>query len=88
MDQEPQLAEKGRMAWQNASGYNMRAKVEAAIGRWKQVIGDGLRSRMDERRVTERRHDRLPITKTIRSRPSSHVNGIPLKDADFLSSGA
>lgn len=26
---------------------------EAAIERWKQVIGDGLRSRMDERRVTE-----------------------------------
>jgi hypothetical protein len=25
----------------------------AAIGRWKQVIGDGLRSRTDERRVTE-----------------------------------
>src|SRR5271165_2245303 len=47
------IAEKGRMAWQKASGYNMRAKVEAAIGRWKQVIGDGLRLRMDERRVTE-----------------------------------
>jgi hypothetical protein len=31
----------------------MRAKIEATIGRWKQVIGDGLRSRMDERRVTE-----------------------------------
>jgi hypothetical protein len=29
------------------------AKVEAAIGRWKQVIGDRLRSRVDERRVTE-----------------------------------
>jgi hypothetical protein len=40
-------------AWQKASGYSRRAKVEAAIGRWKQVIGDGLRSRMDERRVTE-----------------------------------
>ena len=47
------IAEKGRMAWQKASGYNRRAKVEAAIGRWKQVIGDGLRSRIDERRVTE-----------------------------------
>jgi hypothetical protein len=47
------IAEKGRMAWQIASGYNRRAKVEAAIGRWKQVIGDGLRSRIDERRVTE-----------------------------------
>jgi hypothetical protein len=41
------------MAWQNASGYNRHAKIEAAIGRWKQVIGDGLRARMDERRVTE-----------------------------------
>jgi Transposase DDE domain len=47
------IAEKGRMAWQKASCYNSRAKIEAAIGRWKQVIGGGLRSRIDERRVTE-----------------------------------
>jgi hypothetical protein len=47
------IAETSRRAWQQASGHNKRAKVEAAIGRWKQVIGDGLRSRMDERRVTE-----------------------------------
>ena len=47
------IAEKGRMGWQKASGYSRRAKVEAAIGRWKQVIGDGLRSRIDARRATE-----------------------------------
>ena len=47
------IAENGRMAWQTASGYTRRAKVETAIGRWKQVIGDDLHSRMDERRVTE-----------------------------------
>jgi len=47
------IAEKGRMVWQKTSGYNSRAKVEAAIGRWKQVIGDGLRSCIDECRVTE-----------------------------------
>ena len=47
------IAETSRRAWQQASGYNKRARVEAAIGRWKQVIGDGLRSRMEERRVTE-----------------------------------
>jgi hypothetical protein len=47
------IAEKGRMGWQKASGYTKRAKAEAAIGRWKQVIGDGLRSRKDERRATE-----------------------------------
>jgi hypothetical protein len=47
------ITEKGRAGWQKASGYTTRAKVEAAIGRWKQVIGDGLRSRRDERRATE-----------------------------------
>ena len=29
------IAERGRAGWQNASGYTKRAKVEAAIGRWK-----------------------------------------------------
>jgi Transposase DDE domain len=47
------IAETSRRGWQKASGYNKRAKVEASIGRWKQVIGDGLRSRIDERRMTE-----------------------------------
>jgi hypothetical protein len=41
------------MGWQKASGYNLRARVEATIGRFKQVIGDGLRSRTDQRRATE-----------------------------------
>jgi hypothetical protein len=36
----------------------------------------------------EQTHDRLPTTKRFRSRLSSHVSGIPLKDAGFLSSGA
>src|SRR3954463_12751444 len=47
------IAEKGRMGWQKASGYNVRARAEATIGRFKRVIGDGLRSRTDERRATE-----------------------------------
>ena len=47
------IAERGRMAWQKASGYNWRALVEADISRFKRVIGDGLRSRTDRRRVTE-----------------------------------
>src|SRR3712207_6239259 len=41
------------MGWQKASGYNKRARAEATIGRFKRVIGDGLRSRTDERRATE-----------------------------------
>ncbi len=47
------IAEHGRMAWQKASGYNKRARAEAAISRLKRVIGDGLRSRTDERQATE-----------------------------------
>ena len=47
------IAGHGRAAWQKMSGYTKRARAEAAIGRFKQVIGDGLRSRTDKRRVTE-----------------------------------
>ena len=47
------IAEHGRAAWQKASGYTIRARVEATIGRFKQVIGDGLRFRTDQRRATE-----------------------------------
>jgi hypothetical protein len=47
------IAKNGRLAWQKLSGYNRRAKVEASIGRYKQVIGDGLRFRCDTRRTTE-----------------------------------
>jgi hypothetical protein len=43
----------GRIGWQKASGYNKRSRVEAAIGRFKQVIGDGLRSRTDARQDTK-----------------------------------
>ena len=47
------ITELGRAAWQKASGYTKRARVEAAISRFKRVIGDGLRSRTDRRRATE-----------------------------------
>src|SRR3954463_6428924 len=46
------IAEKGRMGWQKATGYNARARAEAAISRYKRVIGDGLHARTDRRRVT------------------------------------
>ena len=47
------IAQHGRAAWQKASGYTIRARVEATIGRFKRVIGNGLRSHTDERRATE-----------------------------------
>src|SRR3954451_8364998 len=53
-DQHLQLiAKHGRMGWQTASGYNRRALAEATIGRFKRVIGDGLRARTDQRQATE-----------------------------------
>ena len=47
------IAEHGRMGWQKATGYNARAKAEAAVSRYKRVIGDALRSRTDNRQATE-----------------------------------
>jgi hypothetical protein len=39
------IAEHGRVGWQQRSGYTRRALVEAAISRFKRVIGNTLRSR-------------------------------------------
>ena len=47
------IAERGRMGWQKASGYNRRALAETAIGRYKRVIGDVLRSRTERRQAIE-----------------------------------
>jgi hypothetical protein len=47
------IAEHGRMAWQKAAGYNRRALAEAAVSRYKRVIGDALRSRTDRRQAVE-----------------------------------
>jgi hypothetical protein len=47
------IAERGRLGWQKASGDNRRALAEAAVSRYKRVIGDALRSRTDRRQATE-----------------------------------
>jgi hypothetical protein len=47
------ITEHGRMGWQKASGYNLRALAEAAISRYKRLIGDTLRSQTDRRQATE-----------------------------------
>ena len=47
------IAERGRLGWQKASGYNWRALVEADVSRWKRVIGDGLRFQTDRRQASE-----------------------------------
>ena len=41
------------MAWQAATGYNQRSRIEAQIGRWKSVIGDRLHARNIENQTTE-----------------------------------
>ena len=47
------IAEHGRAAWQKASGHAVRTRAEAAIGRFKKVISDGLRSRTGQRCAAE-----------------------------------
>ena len=47
------IAERGRLGWQKASGYDRRALAEAAMSRYERVIGDALRSRTDPGRATE-----------------------------------
>ncbi len=40
------IAEKGRMAWQKATGYGRRSLVETTIGRYKAIIGPKLHARI------------------------------------------
>ena len=47
------IAERGRIGWQRASGYNWRALVETDVARWKRVIGDELRPQTEGRQATE-----------------------------------
>jgi hypothetical protein len=47
------IHEHGRMGWQKRSGYVRRALVETAISRFKRMIGSSLRSRTNQRRLTE-----------------------------------
>jgi hypothetical protein len=39
------IAERGRMAWQRATGYGRRSLAETAVGRFKALIGPRLRAR-------------------------------------------
>ena len=48
-----QIRSNGRMAWQVATGYNQRSRIETQIGRWKAVIGPKLKSRSFSRQITE-----------------------------------
>jgi hypothetical protein len=47
------IAARGRMAWQKASGYNQRSRGETLMGRWKAVIGPKLKARAFENQNTE-----------------------------------
>ncbi len=62
--------EHGRMNWRNASSYNKRPKGQAAIGGYKRVIADTMKSRHDDRRCDCRRgnqpNERIPARKFVR----------------------
>ena len=48
-----EIRTKGRMAWQKATGYNQRSRVETQIGRRKTVIGPKLKPRHSNNQKTE-----------------------------------
>ncbi|MGI9369956.1 MAG: IS5 family transposase [Ruegeria sp.] len=47
------IVDLGRMKWQTEAGYNQRARVEAQISRWKQVIGNHLQARDFDNQTAE-----------------------------------
>ena len=47
------IASLGRLGWQKVNGYGKRALVETAMGRYKGLIGERMRSRGDAARRTE-----------------------------------
>lgn len=48
-----EIAARGRMAWQKATGYNQRSRGETLMGRWKTVIGPKLKAHNFENQKTE-----------------------------------
>ena len=48
-----QIRSNGRMAWQTATGYNQRSRIETQMGRWKSVIGPELKFHSFSRQITE-----------------------------------
>jgi transposase len=42
------IVENGRMAWQKTTSYSRRSLVEAAIGRYRHIIGSTLRARSND----------------------------------------
>ena len=62
-----QIRSSGRMAWQAATGYNQRSRIETQIGRWKSVIGPRLQCCSFSRQITEIQlghEDEAPLQKT------------------------
>ena len=47
-----QIRSNGCMAWQTATGYNQRSRIETQMGRWKSVIGPKLKFRSFSRQIT------------------------------------
>ena len=65
-----QIRSNGCMAWQTATGYNQRSRIETQMGRWKSVIGPKLKFRSFSRQITEVQLSRKVLnTMTALGRP-------------------
>ena len=71
------ISSLGRLRWQEITGYGQRALVETAIGRYKALIGEGLRGRGDAARRTEAVVGAAVLNRMLDSaRPNSVRNSI------------
>ena len=51
-----QIRSNGCMAWQTATGYNQRSRIETQMGRWKSVIGPSGDDLGGKGKISDERH--------------------------------
>ncbi len=67
------IRDKGRLGWQKAVGYGRRSLGEAAVSRYKAIIGRGLRARTLPAQKTEARVGCAALNRMTRlGMPVSH----------------
>jgi hypothetical protein len=64
------IAEKGRMAWQKATGYGRRSVADTAVERYKAIIGPKLRAR-----IVPAQRDEAAITTEVLNRIRAPMPG-------------
>jgi hypothetical protein len=68
------IAERGRMAWQKATGYSRRSLAETAVGRYKGIIGPKLRAR-----ILPAQQGEVAVAAKVLNRPVCGAPALPVR---------